>query len=133
MRDLVDGPVREAPKLIVVLDNLTTHRLSSRYTTFPAPEAHRIARRLDLRFTPRHGSWRNMAELELSVLGRLGRDRRIADRATLETEVAAWADARNAVAEPAQWTVTVDEARTRLTHLYPLPVGDTSTLTDHSG
>jgi len=131
MRDLVDGPFRDAPKLIVVLDNLNTHRLSSLYTAFPAPEAHRLGRRLDLRFTPKHGSWLNMAELELSVLARQCLDRRIPDRATLATEVAAWTDARNAVAEPARWTFTVEDARTRLTHLYPLPLCDSEGLTVH--
>lgn len=126
MRDLVDGPFRDAPKLVVVLDNLNTHRLSSLYTAFPPAEARRIARRLELRFTPTHGSWLNMAELEFAVLGRQCLDRRIPDRATLETEVAAWAAARNAVASPAQWTFTVDDARTRQTHLYPFPICDTT-------
>ncbi len=126
MRDLVDGPFREAPKIMVVLDNLTTHRLSSLYTTFPAAEAHRIARRLEVRFTPKHGSWLNMAERELAVLSRQCLARRLPDRPTLEPEVAAWAAARNAVAAPAQWTFTVDDARTRLTHLYPLPICDTT-------
>jgi hypothetical protein len=128
MRELVDAPAfAGADRIIVVLDNLNTHRLSSLYTTFPREEAHRIARRLELRFTPKHGSWLNMAELELAVLARQCLTRRLPDRATLATEVAAWADARNAVAEPAHWTFTVDDARTRLTHLYPIPVCDTST------
>lgn len=126
MRALVDVHFPTAEKLIVVLDNLNTHRLSSLYTAFPAPEAHRIARKLELRFTPTHGSWLNMAELELSVLGRQCLDRRLPDRATLAREVAAWTDARNAVAAPAHWTFTVEAARTRLTHLYPIPVCDTT-------
>ena len=126
MRDLVDVHFPAAARIIVVLDNLNTHRLSSLYTTFPAPEARRIARRLDLRFTPKHGSWLNMAELEFAVLARQCLDRRIPDRATLAQEVAAWTAARNAAAAPARWTFTVDDARTRLTHLYPIPVCDTS-------
>lgn len=127
MRALVDVHFPSAERLIVVLDNLNTHRLSSLYTAFPAAEAHRIARRLELRFTPRHGSWLNMAELELSVLQRQCLERRIPDMATLTAAVTAWAAARNAVAAPARWTFTVDDARTRLTHLYPLPICDTST------
>lgn len=128
MRNLVDGPAfRDAERLIVVLDNLNTHRISSLYMTFPAPEAHRIARKLDLRYTPKHGSWLNMAELELAVLGRQCLARRIPDRIALEREVAAWVAARNAVAAPARWTCTVDDARTRLSHLYPIPLCDSST------
>jgi hypothetical protein len=133
IRTLVDVHFPEADQIIVVLDNLNTHRLASLYAAFPPAEAHRIARRLDLRFTPKHGSWLNMAELELSVLARQCLDRRIPDRATLEVEVAAWVAARNAVAAPARWTFTSDDARTRLTHLYPFPLCDTTTLTDYSG
>lgn len=131
MRALVDVHFPEAERIIVVLDNLNTHRLASLYAAFPPAEAHRIARRLELRFTPKHGSWLNMAELELSVLTRQCLARRIPDRATLEAEVAAWVEARNAVAAPAHWTFTVDDARTRLTHLYPIPLCDTTTWTDH--
>ncbi|MDQ3654936.1 MAG: transposase [Chloroflexota bacterium] len=132
MRALVDDPAfQDADRLIVVLDNLNTHRLSSLYTTFPAPEAHRIACKLELRFTPKHGSWLNMAELDLSVRGRQCLDRRLPDRPTLATEVAAWAQARNAVAAPAHWTFTVDDARTHLTHRYPFSLCDTSTWTVH--
>lgn len=127
MRELVDVHFPDAARLVVVLDNLNTHRLSSLYTAFPPAEAHRLARRLELRFTPRHGSWLNMAELELSVLQRQCLDRRIPDAATLAEAVAAWARARNAIAAPAHWTFTVDDARTRLTRLYPIPVCDTST------
>ena len=127
MRDLVEVQFPEAQRIIVVLDNLNTHRLSSLDTTFPAAEAHRLARKLELRFTPKHGSWRTMAEGELSILSGQCLNRRIPDQATLATEVTAWADAHNAVAAPAHWTFTVDVARTRLTRLSPLPVWDTST------
>jgi len=132
MRALVDVHFPDAARIIVVLDNLNTHRLSSLYTTFPAPEAHRIARRLELRYTPKHGSWLNMAELELAVLGRQCLARRLPDRATLEAEVTAWTAVRNAVAAPAQWTFTVDDARTRLTHLYPFPICDPTIEPAHS-
>lgn len=126
MRELVDVHFPDAARIIVVLDNLNTHRLSSLYTAFPAEEAYRIARKLELRFTPKHGSWLNMAELDLAVLTRQCLGRRFPDRATLATEIAAWEAARNAVAAPAHWTFTVDDARTRLSHLYPVPICDTS-------
>lgn len=125
MRELVDVHFPAATRIIVVLDNLNTHRLSSLYTAFPAPEARRIARTLDLRFTPKHGSWLNMAELELSVLSRQCLDRRIPDQVHLAAVVAAWTAARNGVAAPAHWTFTTDDARTRLRHLYPIPLSDT--------
>lgn len=127
MRDLVDVHFPDAPRIIVVRDNLHTHRFGSLYTTFLAPEARRIVARLDLRFTPKHGSWLNMAELELSGLARQCLDRRIPDPATLAAAVAAWAAARTAVAAPARWDFTVDDARTHLSHLYPIPVCDSST------
>jgi hypothetical protein len=127
MRDLVDGAFPQAERIVVVLDNLNTHRLGSLYATFPAAEAHRIARKLELRFTPRHGSWLNMAELELSVLAQQCLARRIPDQATLSAEVAALVAARNADAAPARWTFSVEAARTRLTHLYPIPLCDSST------
>ena len=126
LRDLVDVHFPDAVTLIIVLDNLSTHRLSALYTAFPAAEAHRLARRLDLRFTPKHGSWLNMAEFELAVLSQQCLARRIPDRATLEREVAAWVAARNAVADSAHWTFTIDDARTRLHRLYPLPICDAS-------
>lgn len=131
MRALVDVHFPDADHIIVVLDNLNTHRLASLYASFAPAEAHRIARRLDLRFTPKHGSWLNMAEIELSVLARQCLARRIPDRPTLEAEVAAWVDARNERAIPARWTFTNDDARTRLTHLYPFPLCDTTTWTDY--
>ena len=132
MRDLVDVHFPNAARIIVVLDNLNTHRLSSLYATFPPAEAHRIARRLELRFTPKHGSWLNMAELDLAVLARQCLGRRMPDRDTLASAVAAWVAARNAVAAPAHWTFTTADARTRLTHLYPFPLCDTTTWTHYS-
>jgi hypothetical protein len=127
MRELVDVHFPDADQVIVVLDNLNTHHPGALYTTFPAPEAARIAAKLAFRYTPRHGSWLNMAELEWAVLQTQCLARRIPDQATLEAEVAAWEAARNAVAAPAHWSFSVDDARTHLTHLYPIPVCDTST------
>jgi hypothetical protein len=131
MRALVDQ-FPAAEQVIVVLDNLNTHRLASLYTAFPAPEAHRIARKLVLQYTPLHGSWLNIAELELSVLARQCLDRRIADVATLEHEVAAWATARNTAGVRVDWRFSLDDARTLLTKIYPVPVCDTEVLTLHS-
>lgn len=122
MRDLVDVHFPEADRLIVVMDNLNTHRLSSLYHTFPAPEARRIARKLDLRFTPVHGSWLNIAELELRVLSSQCLARRIPDRATLAREVAAWVAARNAAGVRVHWRFGVDDARRAMPHVYPEPV-----------
>jgi hypothetical protein len=127
MRDLVEVHFPNAERIIVVLDNLNTHRLSSLYTAFPAPEAWRIAQRLQFVFTPKHGSWLNMAELELAVLSQQCLDRRLPDQETLTAEVTAWCAARNARAAPAHWTFTVDDAPIHLSHLYPVPVCDTTT------
>jgi DDE superfamily endonuclease len=126
MRELADVHFPAAQKLIVVLDNLNTHHVGALYTAFPADEAGRLARTLEFRYTPRHGSWLNMAELELAVLSGQCLDRRIPDRAMLDAEVAAWAAARNAVAAPAHWDFTTADARTRLSHLYPIPICDSS-------
>lgn len=122
MRDLCDVHFPDAARITVVLDNLNTHRLDALYQAFPAPEARRLARKLDLRFTPKHGSWLNMAEFELSALKRQCLARRIGDRLTLQREVRTWAAARNTVAAPAKWAFTIDKARTRLVDLYPIAV-----------
>lgn len=121
MRDLVDVHFPAAATLIVVCDNLNIHRISSLYTAFPPDEAHRLARKLDLRFTPNHGSWLNMAEFEISVLKRQVLAQRLPDQAALATALAAWSADRNAVAAPAHWTFTVTDARTHLASLYPIP------------
>ena len=121
MRELVDVHFPHARRIIVVLDNLNTHSHGALYQTFPAAEAERIAQRLDLRFTPKHGSWLNMAEIELSVLARQCLQQRIPDPETLATTVSAWADHRNRVAAPARWRFTVEDARISLKRLYPEP------------
>lgn len=110
IRDLVDVHFAGAQQTILVLDNLNTHRLPSPNTAFPAPEARRIARKLELHFTPKHGSWLNMAESELHALGQQCLRRRIPDRATLEREVAAWVAARNAERVTVQWQSSVTDA-----------------------
>ncbi len=119
MRTLVDVHFPAAERITVVLDNLNTHTLASLYATFAPAEARRIARKLDLHYTPKHGSWLNMAEIELSVLSRQCLNRRIADADSLQREVTAWMVARNASATTVDWRFTTDDARTKLSRLYP--------------
>jgi len=121
MRELVDEAFPEAERIVLVLDNLNTHDPASLYKAFPPAEAARIWSRLELHSTPTHGSWLNMAELELSALARQCLDRRIPDQATLAGEVSAWADERNRAAVGIDWRFSVDDARSTLTHVYPVP------------
>ena len=119
IRDLVEVQYAEAERIVLVLDNLNTHVGSALYETFPPAEAHRLLRRLELHYTPKHGSWLNMAEIELSVLTRQCLDRRIPDHDTLVQEVAAWEAARNTRQSTITWRFTTDDARIKLKHLYP--------------
>jgi len=119
VRDLVDVYYPDAECIVLVQDNLNTHTPASLYEAFPPAEAKRIAERLEIHATPKHGSWLNMAEIELSVLGRQCLDQRIADRQTLAAEVAAWEDRRNTAATTVDWRFTTADARIKLKHLYP--------------
>lgn len=119
MREVIDVHFPTAARIIVVCDNLNLHQISSFYAAFPPAEAHRLARRIELRKTPKHGSWLNMAEFEISVLKRHVLNRRLGDLATLTSEVAAWEADRNTVAAPAKWHFTTEQARVRLPFLYP--------------
>lgn len=119
LRDLVDVHFPEAEQIHVVLDNLNTHTFGALYETFPPYEAQRIMRKLAFHFTPKHGSWLNMVEIELSILSRQCLGQRIPDQTHLCTEVAAWADARNRCKAMIQWRFTVNDARTKLVKLYP--------------
>lgn len=103
----------------LVLDNLNTHSTAALYETFAPPEARRLAARLDLHYTPKHGSWLNMAEIELSALNGQCLDRRIPDLHTMHTEVAAWETDRNNRQSLIQWRFSTADARIRLKHLYP--------------
>jgi len=123
IRELVDERYAAAERLILVMDNLNTHTLGSLYETFPPAEARRLAEKIELHYTPRHGSWLNMAEIELSVLGRQCLARRIPDLATLTTEVAAWEGARNAASRRMEWRFTTADARIKLKRLYPTLLG----------
>lgn len=120
MRDLVDVHFPQAEKIQVVLDNLNTHTPASLYATFPPAEAHRILSKLEFHYTPKHASWLNMVEIELSVLVHQCLKRRIPDMETLSREVAAWAAARNAQRATIRWMFDVAQARTKLAHLYPV-------------
>jgi hypothetical protein len=119
IQELVDIHYPDAEKIVLVMDNLNTHTPASLYEAFPPAEARRIAERLEIHYTPKHGSWLNMAEIELSVLGRQCLDRRIADDHTLMREVAAWEDGRNGADAIINWRFTTEDARIKLKHLYP--------------
>jgi DDE superfamily endonuclease len=119
VKDLVDVHYPDAEQVVLVQDNLNTHTPASLYAAFEPAEAKRLADRLELHYTPKHGSWLNMAEIELAVLTEQCLDRRLADRATLEREVAAWQAARNADGRGVDWRFTTEDARIKLKHLYP--------------
>jgi hypothetical protein len=119
VKDLVDVHYPAAEVIVLVQDNLNTHTPASLYEAFPPAEAKRLADKLEVHYTPKHGSWLNMAEIELSVLAEQCLDRRLADRATLEREVAAWEARRNAATKTIDWRFTTADARIKLKHLYP--------------
>jgi hypothetical protein len=126
MRTLVDEQFPEAVRIVLVLDNLNIHTAASLYATFPPAEAHRIWAKLEVHHTPIHGSWLNMAEIELSVLARQCLDRRLPDRATRADEVAAWVAERNTARGTIDWQFTTADARVKLTRLYPVVQSDNS-------
>jgi len=119
VRDLADIHSPDAEKIVPVLDQINTHSPASLYAAFPPAEAKRLAARLEIHHTPKHGSWLNMAEVELAVLERQCLRRRIADRAALAREVAAWAARRNAADSRIDWQFTTTDARTKVKRLYP--------------
>ncbi len=120
MRALVDEQFRDARIIRVVLDNLNTHTPAALYQTFPPAEARRLTEKLEFHYTPKHGSWLNMVEIELSVLARQCLDQRLADRAAVERVVHPWEARRNAARTTVDWRFTVKDARTKLKDLYPL-------------
>jgi DDE superfamily endonuclease len=119
MKWLVDERYPKAEVIRVVLDNLNTHKVASLYETFPPAEAHRLRQKLEFHSTPKHGSWLNRAEIELSVLARQCLHRRIATEATLSSEVAALVATRNAAQATIEWQFPTAQARVKLQHLYP--------------
>jgi hypothetical protein len=119
LRDLSDTHFPGAKKIVLMEDNLNTHKPASLYEAFPAVEARRLVERFEWHYTPKHGSWLNMAESELSVLSGQCLDRRIPDKQTLTEEVAAWEHARNKKHVKADWQFTTADARVKLKRLYP--------------
>ena len=119
MQWLVDVAYPEAEVIRLVMDNLNTHRAASLYEAFEPMEARRIVKKLEFHYTPKHGSWLNMAEIELSVLQRQCLNRRLADEATLGHEVAAWEKERNEKQATIDWRFSVTDAREKLKRLYP--------------
>lgn len=118
-KDLVDVHFPDAEQIVLVQDNLNTHTPASLYEAFPPKEAKRIADRFEFHYTPKHGSWLDIAEIELSALTRQCLDRRIPDQETLIKEVAAWEAERNAAQVTVHWHFTTADARVKLKHLYP--------------
>jgi transposase len=119
MKWLVDERYPHAEVIRVVLDNLNTHKPGALYETFAPAEAHRLCQKLEFHYTPKHGSWLNMAEIELSLIARQCLHRRIATEATLKRELAAVEGARNTTRAKIHWQFTTAQAREKLAHLYP--------------
>src|SRR5580704_7032000 len=119
LKDLANIHFLNAKKIVLVQDNLNTHTKASLYEAFPAAEARRLAERFEWHYTPKHGSWLDMAESELGVLSSQCLDRRIPDKQTLINEIAVWEDDRNANHAKADWQFTTADARIKLKHLYP--------------
>lgn len=120
LKTLLEERYRSAERVVLVLDNLNTHTRGALYEAFAAPEARRLIERLELHYTPKHGSWLNIAEIELSVLTRQCLGRRIPDSQLLRQEVTAWAQDRNQLGSTVDWQFTTDDARVKLKRLYPL-------------
>jgi hypothetical protein len=119
LKELSDTHFPYARKIVLVQDNLNIHKPASLYEAFPAAEARRLVERFEWHYTPKHGSWLNMAESELGVLSSQCLDRRIPDKQTLTDEVAAWQDRRNKSHAKADWQFTTADARVKLKRLYP--------------
>ena len=120
IKKLVDVDFSDAEKVVVVMDNLNTHTIGSLYETFSPKEAKRIRDKLEIHYTPKHGSWLNMAEIEINVLINHGLTKRIPTIHQMIKEVAAWCKLRNKTANKINWRFTSDDARIKLKRLYPL-------------
>ena len=119
IRELLDNDYSDAQKVILVCDNLNTHKIASLYEAFEPKDARQLAERIEIHYTPKHGSWLNVAEIELSVFTKQCLDRRIPDMATLQQEAKAWYHKRNANQKTVDWQFTTDDARVKLKKLYP--------------
>lgn len=117
--ELLEVHYPNAPKVCLVMDNLNTHTISSLYEAFPPEKARTLAKRLEIHYTPKHGSWLNIAEIELSALSSQCLGHRIPDIDILATEIHAWNVARNRYAHPVNWQFTTADARIKLRRLYP--------------
>lgn len=119
MRDLVDRHYPRAKRIRVILDNLSTHTGAALYKSFDPQEARRILRKIEFPYTPKHASWLNMVEIEIGVLRRQCLDRRIAERAELESEIAIWQRRRNASGDKIKWLFNCEKARKKMRQAYP--------------
>jgi DDE superfamily endonuclease len=119
IKSMLEKRYPNATKVRLVMDNLNTHTIAALYETFAPAEARSLAERLEIHYTPKHGSWLNIAEIELSALSRQCLDRRIPTLELMRTEVAAWEAARNTRGAPIKWRFTAENARIKLTRLYP--------------
>ena len=117
---LSKSPYKDAPKVRLVVDNLNTHVVSSLYKAFPAVKARDLARRLEFHYTPKHGSWLNIAEISISILSKQCIDRRLSDLELLNREVGAWEEGYNSRRRVVKWQFTADDARIKLHKLYPV-------------
>jgi len=131
VRRLLEEWYPAADKVVLVLDNLSTHTPAALYETFAPAEARRLVERIEWHYTPKHGSWLNVAELELSVLARQCLDRRIPDREALRAEVAAWERERNKQQVRVDWQFTTADARIKLKRLYPVLTPAQSAVAEH--
>lgn len=120
IKELVEETYPDAEKIVLIMDNLNTHKGASLYETFPPDQAKKILDRLEIHYTPVHGSWLNIAEIEFSHLSRQCLDRRIPDKVTCQREIAAWVTHRNQLAPAVDWQFTTEKARIKLKKLYPL-------------
>jgi transposase len=132
VKELVDVHYPDAERIVVVMDNLNTHTPSALYDAFAPAEARRIYEKLEIHYTPNHGSWLNMAEIELSVLARQCLNRRIPDRESLAEEAGAWEAERNAAESSIEWRFKTADARIKLKRLYPEVAKDSSYDPNHS-
>jgi len=119
IKELVEERYPEAERIVLVMDNLNTHTPASLYEAFEPAEAKRLAEKLEIHYTPKHGSWLNMAEIELSVLSRQCLDRRVPDFERLRSEVRAWQERRDAAGGKIDWRFRAEDARIKLKRLYP--------------
>ncbi len=123
LRDLIEGPYAEAEVIRLVVDNLNTHTPASLYKAFPPEEARRLASKVEWHYTPEHGSWLNMAEIEFAVLAKQCLRQRLPEQSLVQREAGAWEARRNASGVTVNWRFTVSQARRKLRRLYPVPSG----------